>query len=186
MGRSAIPLLFLFACGACSKTAAKREDAGPTLAQQITGRAPIASWEEAKGLEPEELSRLATKEGPAGLREMAEDRPEYRVIALSAMGHTGSFSEFPWLLDVAEKGNESEAVAALESAIDLASNRRVASDPEDAEEIAVGCAKLADLVTKGSGKQRRVLAARAAKLMADRECAKSLGALAIPAELSAH
>lgn len=178
-----LAILFLFAC---SKSPAKREDAGPTLAQQITGRAPFVSWEEAKGLEPEELSRLATKEGPSGLREMADERTEYRVIALRAMGYTASFGEFQWLIDSAEKGDEKEWNAALESALDLAANRRTATDPEDAEEIAAGCTKLGEIVTKGSGKGRRVLAARVVRLMADRECAKSLGALSIPPDLLAQ
>jgi len=73
---------------------------------------------------------------------------------------------------------------ALETIGDLAAAPRRANDPEDAPELHEGCASLLALSRAGERpRERRVLAIRALRMLADRGCVKRAD---IPAELDAR
>jgi hypothetical protein len=153
------------------------------------GAAPMdareaAAWTAAgmKDADAEELVRLADLVGCVGLRERADD-PERRMTALRAMPYCGDFSELPWLAQVGTTGKDDEARAALDAVVDLAARPRRATDPEDADELHVGCGALLDLA-KGveRPKERRVLAIRALRMLVDRGCVKKAD---IPTDLDA-
>lgn len=143
----------------------------------------LAQWMAAKQDDPEELARLARLVGCEGLRERAES-PELRLTAARAMRYCSDFSELPWLAQLAAGPSDDEARAALESAVELAARPRRATDPEDADELHTGCAALLDLA-RGTDRprERRVLAIRALRMLADRGCVKRTD---IPADLDAR
>jgi hypothetical protein len=133
--------------------------------------------------DPEELARLAGLVGCEGLRERA-DRVELRGTALRAMQFCGDFSELPWLAQVATTGSDEDARAALDAAVELAARPRRAADPEDAEELHVGCGALLDLARSAERpRERRVLAIRALRMLSERGCVKRGE---IPTELDAR
>jgi hypothetical protein len=137
----------------------------------------------AKDAEPEELARLADLVGCEGLRERGED-PERRGTAIRAMKYCRDFSELPWLAQVAASGTDDDARAALDGVIELAARPRRATDPEDADELHVGCGALLDLARGAERpKERRVLAIRALRMLVDRGCVKKAD---IPTELDAR
>ena len=160
--------------------AAATDDAGPT---PMDAREATA-WAEAsvKDVDPEELARLADLVGCEGLRERGDDAT-MRPTAIRAMQYCRDFSELPWLADVATTGSDEEARAALAAAVELAARPRRATDPEDADELHVGCGTLLALA-KGAErpKERRVLAIRALRMLVDRGCVKKAD---IPTELDA-
>jgi hypothetical protein len=94
------------------------------------------------------------------------------------------FSELPWLAQVATTGTDDDARVALDAVVELAARPRRATDPEDADELHVGCGALLDLARGGERpKERRVLAIRALRMLTDRGCVKKAD---IPTELDAH
>jgi hypothetical protein len=129
----------------------------------------------------DDLVRLARREGVAGLIERGA-HPGLRRSAAFALGYTEGFSAMAWLGEVASSDVEEDALAALSSAIMLAAQPRRAVDPEDAEELRVGCDKLGALAkTPNASRKRRVLAIRALRMLSDKGCAKE-----IPTDLDAR
>jgi hypothetical protein len=144
-----------------------------------------AAWAAAGARErdPEDLARLADLVGCEGLRERA-DQAEMRATAIRAMEYCGDFSELPWLAQVATSGSDDEALAALDAVVELSAMPRRATDPEDADELHVGCGALLDLARGAQRpKQRRVLAIRALRMLSERGCVKRGD---IPTELDAR
>jgi hypothetical protein len=156
--------------GATSKSS-PREDAGPP-------RDP-AMWARAGDGGAEDLATLAVHEGAAGLVEAAEQDPALRATAIRAMAHARGWAQSPFLAKAAAAKDEDEARSALEALVDLGSRPRRAEDPEDAEELAEACEKLAALAKDTTReKARRVLALRALRTM---PCPK----LELPTDLDA-
>jgi hypothetical protein len=80
--------------------------------------------------------------------------------------------------------SDDDAKAALESIVELAARRRRATDPEDADELHAGCVALLDLARSTErSKERRVLAIRALRMLAERGCVKRAD---IPTDLDAR
>jgi len=132
-----------------------------------------ALWARAKDGEAEDRMRLADREGSVGLVERAAAEPEWRLTAARSLAYAKDFLALPWLADLASGGTDEEALAALESAGELAAQPRTARDPEDAAELKEGCDKLLLLARgKESAKPRRVLAIDALRMLADRGCVK--------------
>jgi len=118
-------------------------DAGPREAAAPVEAAPAEVdlvWARARDGEVEDLSRLAQREGSAGLAEAAS-QPERRLTAIRAMAYVEGAEALPWLANAATSGNEAEASAALESVAVIAARPRRAVDPEDAVELREGCDK---------------------------------------------
>jgi hypothetical protein len=139
-------------------------------------------WTRAKEGEADDLARLADREGVLGLEERGRESA-YRLTALRAMGYTASLEGLPWLGEVATEGSDGEALAALESAAQVAGEPRRAVDPEDALEVRQGCdALLALAVDPKRPPPRRVGAIRAIRMLADRGCSKPGD---LPADLDA-
>ena len=165
-------------------------DAAPLAAGDDAGATPIdareaAAWAAAstKDVDPEELMRLAELVGCEGLREHGDDAT-LRPTALRAMQYCRDFSELPWLAQVATTGTDDEARTALDAVVELAARPRRATDPEDADELHVGCGALLDLARGGERpKERRVLAIRALRMLTDRGCVKKTD---IPTEFDPH
>jgi hypothetical protein len=129
-----------------------------------------AAWSDADGGDPAEVVRLADLLGCSGLRERASV-PALRLLAVRAMRHCPDFSDLPWLADLASTGSDDVAGEALESIVDQAARPRRAVDPDDADELHVGCATLLALA-RGADRprSRRVGAVRALRMLADRGC----------------
>jgi hypothetical protein len=137
----------------------------------------------AKEVDPEELARLADLVGCEGLREHGDD-PTLRPTAIRAMQFCRDFSELPWLAQVGATGTDDDARAALDAVVALAARPRRATDPEDADELHVGCGALLDLARGVERpKERRVRAIRALRMLTDRGCVKKAD---IPTDLDAH
>jgi hypothetical protein len=184
-------------CGGCghatapssgSLDGATRPDAGVAAAPS-TGDAVLEElWTRAKGGDSGDLARLADREGVSGLAERgAHGDAATRLAALRAMAFApepGAFAGLPFLAEAARGGDEPQAEAALESAIDLAARPRRAVDPEDAEEMKAGCDGMLALASDPKGaRARRVLAIRALRMLADRGC---VDPHAIPTDLDAR
>jgi hypothetical protein len=143
-----------------------------------------AQWAAARGGEPEELMRLADLVGCEGLRARAARREELVGTAARAMEFCPDFSELPWLALVGASGADADARAALEAIVQLAARPRRATDPEDAEELHEGCASLLALArATDRQKERRVLAIRALRMLAERGC---VARSEIPTDLDAR
>jgi hypothetical protein len=174
LGGVAAAAVALFAtCGGCGKSTPK--DPGAMASAPLPSNAPDAApsvaiastrlWELAKDGEEEDLATLAVHEGAAGLVEGAA-RPEQRMTAIRAMAYARGWAQLPFLASAAVAKDDAEAKAALESVVDLASRPRTSEDPEDATELAEGCAKLVDLAKAADrDKARRVQAIRALRMM---------------------
>jgi hypothetical protein len=129
-------------------------------------------WDRAGDGETDDLARLADREGTDGLVERAS-RPAERMTALRALGYTGDLAALPFLAEVAAKGSDGEAGAALSSAAQIAAEPRRATDPEDALELHEGCAALLAVARDvARPKPRRVGAIRALRMLAERGCVK--------------
>jgi hypothetical protein len=143
-----------------------------------------AQWAAAKEGDPEELMRLADLAGCEGLRERAQADAELRTVALRAMQYCGDFSGLPWLAEVAGGASDAEARDALDSVVQLAARPRTATDPEDADELHEGCAALLVIARDTNRpRDRRVLAIRALRMLAERGCVKRAD---IPVDLDAR
>jgi hypothetical protein len=131
-------------------------------------------WARAKEGEPDELARLAHREGPAGLIERGA-RPEWRRTAIQALAYSDSSTNLwvalPWLAEVADGPNAEEAQLAVETSAALASRPRRAVDPEDAVELRAGCDRLT-AVAKNAQRPKpvRVGAIRTLRMLADFGC----------------
>jgi hypothetical protein len=189
-GKSTAPSASMPSPGVPSATGGDAASIAAAGAGDDAGLAPMdareaAQWTAAgaKDVDPEELARLADLVGCEGLRERGVEAAERRMTALRAMQYCRDFSELPWLADVATTGSDEEARAALDAAVELAARPRRATDPEDADELHVGCGTLLALA-KGAErpKERRVLAIRALRMLVDRGCVKKAD---IPTELDA-
>jgi hypothetical protein len=133
----------------------------------------VAQWAAAKDGDPEELMRLADLETCTGLHERSVQQPEVRPTALAAARYCRDFSELPWLAQVGTEGSDADARAALDAIVDLAARPRRSVDPEDADELHTGCASLLTLArTHDRPRDRRVLAIRALRMLADYGCVK--------------
>ena len=157
------------------------DDAGLTPMDAREARA----WAEAsaKDVDPEELARLADLVGCEGLRERGDDAT-LRPTAIRAMQYCRDFSELPWLAQLAATGTDDDARAALDAVVELAARPRRATDPDDADELHVGCGVLLDLARGAERpKERRVKAIRALRMLTDRGCVNKVD---IPTELDAH
>jgi hypothetical protein len=143
----------------------------------------IEAWARATQGDEDELARLATSIGCAGLRERAEV-PALRVTALRAMGACDDFSELAWLATVTSSGPDADSAAAIDAILDEAARPRRAVDPEDADEIADGCQTLLVLARAADRpKTRRVGAIRALRMLAEHGCVKPAD---IPTEFDAN
>ncbi len=139
-------------------------------------------WARAADGGDEDLARLAQREGSAGLVERGADVAR-RMTAIRALAHAQDFVALPWLVEIAWGKDDAEAAAALESIADIAARPRRAVDPEDGAELRAGCDRLLELAKfDKAAKDRRIVAIRAIRMMADRACAK---ADEIPTELDA-
>ena len=200
-GALALAMVVALGCGksaspSASTTSASVPSAGATdaapgaTAADDAGAPPMdareaAQWTAASGkdADPEELARLADLVSCEGLRERGDD-PERRATALRAMRYCRDFSELPWLAQVGTSGSDDEARVALDAVVELAARPRRATDPEDADELHVGCGALLELARGAERpKERRVLAIRALRMLAERGCVKRAD---IPTELDAH
>ena len=125
------------------------------------------SWTRAKDGDDDELARLAQKEGAHGLEERAASA-QYRVTALRAMAFTPGFSSFATLGGAAEKGTDEEAKVAVESADAIAARKREQVDPEEDDELGVGCtALLATAKDATRPREVRIGAVRALRMLDD-------------------
>jgi hypothetical protein len=199
--RAPLAALFLGVCLHCGKGAATASPVGsgdgaaghgadvPEVESALDGDAgppmddrEIEAWARAADAGEDEDVRLADLVGCTGLRERAADA-KLRSVALRAMAHCRDFSELPWLVDLAEHGPPSDAVAALDAVVVQAARVRRATDPEDADELHAGCAELLALArTKERSQSLRVRAIRALRMLADRGCVQRAE---IPTELDA-
>ena len=182
-----ITVLSLFARCKCSGTA--DADAAPPWLEAGTdvnvARAAEMEelWTRAKDGDDDELARLAAREGEHGLEERAA-MPEHRGTALRAMAFSPGFSALPTLGAAAEKGTDGEARAAVASADAIAARKRAQVDPEDADELASGCASLL-AAAKDTKRSRdvRVGAVRALRMLVDRP--RCVAASQIPTDVDA-
>jgi hypothetical protein len=77
----------------------------------------------------------------------------------------------PWLAEVGQGGPDDEALAALDSAVEIAAMPRRAVDPDDAPDLRDGCDKLLVLAKDTARpKERRIRAIRALRMLSDRGC----------------
>ena len=140
------------------------------------------AWARAKDGEDDDRMRLADQVGCQGLRERAQE-PVLRPTALRSMAFCPDFSELPWLTNIAAAGSEEEAALALDAILEQAARRRRATDPEDADELGVGCRALLALSRSADRpKARRAKAIGALRMLADRGCVRRAD---VPSDLDA-
>ena len=114
----------------------------------------------------------ADRVGCDGLHEGAA-RASDRLTALRAAQFCDDFSELPWLAQVGEDGSDADARAALDAAVELAARPRRSVDPEDADDLHVGCTTLLGLaLAPDRPRERRVLAVRALRMLSEYGCVK--------------
>lgn len=186
-------------CGACGKgtassgtlpDGARVQDAG-VEAGALSGGGDDARveelWRRAAGGDADDLARLADAEGESGLTAKAARDPGARLTAIRAMAYApepGAFAGLPFLAEAARGGDDAQANAALESAIDLSARPRRATDPEDAAEMKEGCDILLGIATDAkAARARRVQAIRALRMLAERGCVDTH---ALPTDLDAR
>lgn len=142
----------------------------------------VELWARATDGGDEDLARLAQREGSAGLVERGADVAR-RMTAIRALAYAQDFVALPWLVEIAWGKDDGEATASLDSIAELAARPRRAVDPEDGAELRAGCDRLLALAKSDKpSKERRIIAIRAIRMMADRACAT---AEEIPTELDA-
>jgi hypothetical protein len=176
----ALALASTIGCGKCGSSSSPGKSAGSEGDLEVesvdAGAPPMdvreaAQWAVAGEGEPAELMRLEDLVGCEGLRERAAERRDLMGVAVRAMQYCSDFSELPWLAEVAGSASDADARAALEAIDDLAARPRRATDPEDAEELHAGCSALLTLARSTSRpKERRALAVRALRMLAERGC----------------
>ena len=170
----AIPLLAAMGCAKSASPSPSREEtqAEPEVAVLPMDTREAAQWASAVQGDPEELMRLADLVGCEGLRDRAV-QPDLRATAIRATQYCPDYSQLPWLTELAAAKDDAEARAALEAIDELAARPRRAIDPEDAQELHVGCGALLAFARSGSRpKERRVLAIRALRMLSERGCVR--------------
>ncbi len=177
-----------------SSSAASSSSSDPPAASLLLGRedaseAPdpreTALWAAAtaKDADPEEWMRLVDQLGCERIHERAAE-PELRATALQAMQFCPDFSELPFLAQVGTEGVDADARAALGSVAALAARSRRSVDPEDADELHSGCLTLLALArATDRPKERRVLAIRSLRMLAEYGCVKRAD---LPTDLDAR
>jgi hypothetical protein len=179
--------------GAAPSAVATASGADGGGAQATRGQSPDAAtrspdvdalWNRAKEGEPDDLARLANREGASGLVEVGTSEPSRKRIAIAALAYADGLSALPWLADAADGSEEDDARAAVESIDAMAARPRRAIDPEDGAELRMGCDRLL-AIAKNTTKKRplRVGAVRALRMWSDRGCAKAAD---LPTDLDAH
>lgn len=194
--------LFIAVCVAVGIACGRTSTTKPVVASGVASGAPSASaiasadldagepldprdvelWARATDGGDEDLARLAQREGSAGLVERGADVAK-RMTAIRALAYAQDFVALPWLVEIAWGKDDGEATASLDSIAELAARPRRAVDPEDGAELRAGCDRLLALAKSDKlSKERRIVAIRAIRMMADRACAT---AEEIPTELDA-
>ena len=194
--------LFIAVCVAVGIACGRTSTTKPVVASGVASGAPSASaiasadldagepldprdvelWARATDGGDEDLARLAQREGSAGLVERGADVAR-RMTAIRALAYAQDFVALPWLVEIAWGKDDGEATASLDSIAELAARPRRAVDPEDGAELRAGCDRLLALAKSDKlSKERRIVAIRAIRMMADRACAT---AEEIPTELDA-
>ena len=161
-------------CGrnASSSQTSARDEEEPEAAVSPMDAREASQWAAAAQGDPEERMRIVDLVGCEGLRDRAS-QPDLRAVAIRAMQYCPDFGELPWLAEIAAGSNDAEAQVALESIDALAARPRRATDPEDADELRTGCDGLLALARSTSrSRERRVLAVRALRMLADRGCVR--------------
>jgi hypothetical protein len=173
-----------FVCAACSKKdATQKASVSPSASAGAAGpdgggtETLLDPWSAAASLEPEDLGRLALREGSAGLVAGAttDDR---RKVAVAALAFAEDFDGLPFLAEAAAGADPALALSAADSACALAARRRTAVAPEDALEVREGCDRM--LAVAKDEKRPRVLRLRilrALRMLEDRGCARDLPAV---------
>lgn len=143
-----------------------------------------AQWAAARDGDPDERMRLVDLVGCEGLRERALGDASLRGVAIRSMQYCGDGLELPWLAEAASGANDADALAALEAIGEIAARPRRSTDPEDALELHEGCAALLALArAHDRPRERRVLAVRALRMLAERGC---VSRSEIPSDLDAR
>ncbi|MBK6691248.1 MAG: hypothetical protein IPG50_03460 [Myxococcales bacterium] len=158
-----------------------RKDSAPAATLATSSSPPPAvdagsqgDWAPASTLDPEELGRLALREGSAGLVRGATNDARRRIAVL-AMAYAGDLEGLPLLADAAGGRDAALAKEALEVAAALAAEPRRPLAAEDALEVREGCDKLRALAQDGKAAQAlRLGALRVLRQLEDRGCAKDL------------
>lgn len=134
----------------------------------------IDLWQLAGSLSNEDLGHLAVREGSAGLVAGATN-PDRRKVAVYALRFVDDLDALPFLGEVAAGADAPIALAAADSATEIAAGRRGALDAEDALEVRDGCDRFA-AVAKDPGKPKplRLRAVRVLRLLEDRGCAREV------------
>jgi hypothetical protein len=141
-------------------------------------------WVRAKEGEPDDLARLANREGASGLVEEGSRDPVKKKAAIAALAYADGLSGLPWLAEAADAEDEATARAAVESIVAMAARTRRAVDPEDGAELRTGCDRLLSIAKNPSKKRPvRVGAVRALRMWTDRGCAKTAD---LPTDVDTH
>jgi len=183
----ALCVMIPMACGRSSQSGAVAPSASGGGAPSASASAASSAETDAEPMDPrdadlwaraadggdEDLARLADREGSVGLVERGAD-PARRMTAIRALAYVHDFVALPWLAEIAEGKDDGEALAALDSIVDVASQPRRAVDPEDGAEVRAGCDRLLSLAkAEKANRDRRIVAIRAIRMMMDRGCAKA-------------
>ncbi|MGH7282077.1 MAG: hypothetical protein ACRELY_11175 [Polyangiaceae bacterium] len=166
----------LSACGSCQKNGAADGDASVTSARVEAGPSPDEDllWANAASGDPDDLARLADREGAAELARAGSETQDLakKLTAIKALAFADGFSGLPFLASEADGADATRASAAVESIDALAGQPRRAVDPEDATEFRAGCTQLLH-TAKNTAKTRaiRVGIVRALRVWQDRGCA---------------
>ena len=124
-------------------------------------------WARAKTGDPDELARLADREGFFGIFERV-DSSLYRTTAIRAFSFVDGFSALPWLSTIAVGEDAYEAQVALQTIVHLAA-QQWAGAQEHKEEVREGGVRLLTFVhASGGPNHRRAMAIHALRMFADR------------------
>ena len=166
----------LTACGSCQKNGAEGGDASTTSARVEAGPTPEEDllWANAASGDPDDLARLADREGAGELARAGSDTQDAakKLTAIRALAFADGYAGLPFLASEADGADAARVTAAADSIDALAAHPRRAVDPEDAVEFRAGCNQL--LITaknKAKPRQLRVALVRALRLWQDRACA---------------
>ena len=171
--------LLAASCGRSPSPSVSAAAAGPAAAvtEEVVTLPPmdereVAQWAAASANDgdPDDRMRLVDLVGCIGLRQRAA-RADLRMTALRAMEYCSDFSELPWLVEVGTTGSDAEANVALDAIVQMAARPLRSVDTEDNDELRAGCATLLALARASDRqKERRVLAIRALRMLAERGC----------------
>ena len=149
-------------------------DGGADAPSSGSGSSSEDVWLAASSLAPEDLGRLALREGSVGMVAGAMT-PERRRVTVHALAFAEDLEALPFLGEISAGPDPELALVAAESANALAARPRRSVDPEDAIEVREGCDRLrAVAATKEKPKTLRVKIVRALAMLGDRGCARDL------------